>query len=301
MVSPECQQIRAGFTRASEPPDVPLSVQRQEWEAAAAQAPLPSGVTVSPVDAGGVAGVWVSSPEADEQAALLYVHGGGFTTGSSVTHRELAARLCLASGVRVLLIDYRLAPEHPFPAGLEDVAASYRWLLARGLRPEQIAIGGDSAGACLAVAALVRLRERDVDLPAAGVLISPWLDLGLTGPSLQSRAAIDPLCSRVSLSRAAEAYLAGADPAAPLASPLYADFLDFPPFLVQVGDHEVLLSDSTRFTERARAAGVEVELEVWEELWHVWHGWAGALPEGRRAIDRIGGFLRQRLAPRQLA
>jgi acetyl esterase/lipase len=301
MISPECRQIRATFTKASEPPDVPLSVQRQEWEAAAAQAPLPPGAAVSPADAGGVPGVWVRGPEAAEQTALLYVHGGGFTTGSSITHRELAARLCLASGAPVLLIDYRLAPEHPFPAGLEDVAASYRWLLARGLRPERIAIGGDSAGACLAVAALVLLRERGVALPAAGVLISPWLDLALTGPSLQSRAAIDPLCSRASLGRAAAAYLAGADPAAPLASPLYADLEGFPPFLVQVGDHEVLLSDSTRFAERARAAGVEVALEVWEELWHVWHGWAAALPEGRRAIERMGVFIRQRLALRQPA
>lgn len=296
MTSPESRQIRATFVNDRAAPEQPLSVQRQEWEQAAAQAALPPGVALAPADAAGVPAEWVGGPQPDGGAVLLYVHGGGFTAGSCVTHRELAARLALAAGVRVLLVDYRLAPEHPFPAALEDVAAAYRWLLGQGHAPRQIALGGDSAGACLALAALVWLRERGLPAPAAAVLISPWLDLALTGPSLQSRAALDPLCSREGLARAAAAYLAGADPRAPLASPLYADLRGLPPLLLQAGDHEVLLSDATRLAERARAAGAEVALEVWEQMWHVWHAWAAALPEGQQAIARIGAFLRERLA-----
>lgn len=296
MTSPESQRIRATLMNDRHAPEQPLSVQRREWEQAAAQAALPLGVTVAPVDAGGVPAEWVSGPDPAGPAALLYVHGGGFTAGSCVTHRELAARLALAAGVRVLLLDYRLAPEHPFPAALEDVAAGYRWLLDQGLAPQQIALGGDSAGAGLALVALVWLRERGLPAPAAAVLISPWLDLALTGPTLQSRATLDPLCSREGLARAAEAYLAGADALAPLASPLYADPRGLPPLLIQSGDHEVLLSDATRLAKRARAAGVEVVLEVWEQMWHVWHAWAGVLPEGQQAIARIGTFLREHLA-----
>jgi monoterpene epsilon-lactone hydrolase len=296
MASPESRQIRATLVHDEDAPDVPLAVQRQEWEAFAAQAVLSPGITIEPIDVAGRKGEWVSSPHATTQHVFYFLHGGGFTSGSCVTHRELAARLCLAGGLRVLLLDYRLAPEHPFPAAVDDAAAGYRWLLAQGIRPDQIAIGGDSAGGSLALAALLRLRERGLAMPAAGVLISPWLDLALTGDSMRTHAAIDPLCSQAALRSAATHYLGDADPRSPLASPLYADLRGLPPLLVQVGADEVLLSDSTRLAERAKAADVAVELEVWEEMWHVWHGWASALPEGQQAIERIGAFVRQQLA-----
>jgi acetyl esterase/lipase len=295
MISPEGQQIRATLVNDREALHVPLDVERREWEAAAAQTVLPPNITVLPVDVAGVPGEWVSSPAAAPGHVLYYLHGGGFSAGSCVTHRELATRLCLASGARVLLIDYRLAPEHPFPAGLEDAVAGYQWLLAQGIPPAQIAIGGDSSGGGLAISTMLWLRERGVALPAAGALLSPWTDLALAGPSIHTRAEIDPLCSKAALQRAAQWYLAGADPAGPLASPLYAELYALPPLLVQVGDHEILLSDSTRLAEQARASGVEVTLEVYDDLWHVFQGWAGALPEGRRAIERIGTFLRQKL------
>jgi epsilon-lactone hydrolase len=193
------------------------------------------------------------------------------------------------------LLDYRLAPEHPCPAALEDAVAGYRWLLERGVRPEQIVIGGDSSGGGLALATLVRLREQGVALPAAGVLLSPWVDLTIAGPSIQTRAAIDPLVSPESLRLAAGYYLGGADPRMTLASPLYADLRGLPPLLIQAGDHEVLLSDATRLAEQARAAGVDVTLDVWDEMWHVWQAWAEILPEGQQAIERIGAFIRRQL------
>jgi acetyl esterase/lipase len=295
VISAEGQQIRATLVNDRESLHVPLDVERREWEAGAAQAALPTNITIVPVDAAGVPGEWVISPDTESHSVLYYLHGGGFTAGSCVTHRELAARLCLASGVRVLLIDYRLAPEHPFPAALEDAAAGYRWLLAQAVSPEQIVIGGDSAGGGLALATLLRLRDHAVALPAAGVLLSPWTDLALTGPTIQTRAEIDPLCSQASLYRAAQWYLAGADPANPLASPVYAELHGLPPLLIQVGDREILLSDSTRVAERAQAHGVEVTLEVYDELWHVFQGWASALPEGRQAVERIGRFVRRKL------
>jgi acetyl esterase/lipase len=299
MASPESDRIRAALASNREPPDTPLAVQRQEWIAAAAQVALPPGITVDPVDVAGMGGEWIGSPQAAPDQALYFLHGGGYSSGSCVTHRELAARLCLAAGVRVLLVDYRLAPEHRFPAAVEDAAAGYRWLIEGGVRPESIAVGGDSAGGGLALATLLRLRELAVALPAAGVLISPWTDLALTGDSIQSRAAVAPMGSPEILERAAADYLGDSDPQNPLASPLYADLRGLPPLLIHVGDHELLLSDSTRLAERARAAGVEVALEVWDAMWHVWHAWAGELPEGQQAIDRIGAFIRQQLAPRQ--
>jgi len=296
MASPESQQLRATFVNDRATLDVPLDVQRQEWESGAALVQLPPDISIAPADAGGVPAEWVSSPAAARQQVLLYLHGGGYNAGSCVTHRDLAARLCLASGVRVLLIDYRLAPEHPFPAAVDDAVAAYRWLLAQPFWPEQIVIGGDSSGGGLALATMLWLREHAITLPAAGILISPWLDLALTGASIDSRAKIDPLVSREGLLLAAAYYLGAADPKTPLASPLYAKLHSLPPMLVQVGDDEVLLSDSTRLAEQASAAGVEVALEVWDGMWHVWQAWGAVLPEGQQAIDRIGAFIRGQLA-----
>jgi epsilon-lactone hydrolase len=295
MASPESRQIRATLVNDREALDIPLAVQRQEWQAAAEQSPLPPGITIAAASMAGVPSEWVSSSQAASGQVLYYLHGGGYSAGSCVTHRDLAVRLCLASGARVLLADYRLAPEYPFPAAVGDAVAGYEWLVASGIRPQQIVVGGDSSGGGLALAALLALRERAADLPAAALLLSPWLDLALAGPTLQSRAAADPLCSAEGLRAAAELYLGGADTRTLLASPLYADLRGLPPLLIQVGDDEVLLSDSTRLAEQARAAGVDVTIEVWKEMWHVWHAWAALLPEARQAIERAGAFIRRRI------
>jgi len=259
--------------------------------------PPPEGFRFESVDAGGVRGEW-AEPEsgADPSRVLLYVHGGAYVMGGIETHRGLVANLSAASGVRVLSLDYALAPEHPFPAAVEDACAAYRWLLRQGVTPAQVAIGGDSAGGGLTVATLLALRDAEDPMPAAGVCISPWLDLTMSGETMKTRAEVDPMVGGEMLRECAQAYLGDTDPRTPLASPLFADPTGLPPLLVQVGSAEVLLDDSRRFGEHARAHGVDVSLEEWEDMIHVWHAFAMMLPEGQRAVERIADFLRERLA-----
>jgi epsilon-lactone hydrolase len=253
-------------------------------------------VICTPIDVAGIAAEWVVAPGAAENRAILYLHGGGYVTGSIKTHRAMVARISRASAARVLLIDYRLAPEHPFPAAVEDATAAYKWLLSQGLKPNKIAIAGDSAGGGLAIALLIALRDAKQPLPAAAVGISPWTDLEGTGASVKTKAAKDPMVGIDNLNESAKAYYAGHDPKHPLISPLHADFHGLPPILIQVGEAEILLDDSTRVAERAKAAGVEVVLEQWEDMVHVWHVFAKILPEGQQAIDKLGAFVRARTA-----
>ncbi|HUY18898.1 MAG TPA: alpha/beta hydrolase [Candidatus Binataceae bacterium] len=258
---------------------------------------FPSAATVKcePVSAGGVKAEWISATNANRDRVILYVHGGGYAAGSIASHRELVARLSKAAEARCLSVDYRLAPEHPFPAAVEDATAAYRWLLEnQHCRPERIAIAGDSAGGGLAVATLVALRDGRTPLPAAAACISPWVDLEVTGGTADSNAELDPLVSREVLQMFTQMYLGDRDPRTPLASPLYADLRGLPPMLIQVGSGETLLDDARRLTERARAAGVTAELEVWPDMPHVWHWCAPVLDDGQRAIERIGAFVRQR-------
>jgi acetyl esterase/lipase len=255
----------------------------------------PTDLAYEPVAAGGVRAEWVVPPGASEGRALLYLHGGGYVICSPDTHREMVAHLARASGCRVLLLDYRLAPEFPFPAAVEDAVAAYRWLLAQGYPARGLAVAGDSAGGGLTVAALVAFRYLGLPMPGAAVCFSPWTDLACTGETLASKASEDPIVSRPLLEQLAETYLAGADPRSPLASPLYADLRGLPPLLVQVGTAETLLDDSRRLADRCREAGVEVSLEEWEGMPHVWHFFVSFLPEAQQAIARAGQFLRQHL------
>ena len=250
----------------------------------------------TPVEAGGVPAEWVAAAGAADDRVILYVHGGGYVMGSIATHRELAARLSKASGARVLLVDYRLAPEHPFPAAVEDATAAYRWLLAQNIKPSRIVVAGDSAGGGLALATLIALRDAKVPLPAAGVGISPWVDMEGTGASMTTRAKVDPVVQKEGLLGMAQLYLGGKDPKSPLAAPLHADLSGLPPLFIQVGDSETLLDDSTRVAEKAKSAGVKVDLEVWPEMPHVWHLFAPFLPEGQQAIEKIGKFVQQQTA-----
>ncbi len=268
---------------------------RAGMEAATAAMPPPEDVAFAAVDASGVPAEWADAPGAVADRCLLYLHGGGYVMGSIATHRGLVAGLSRAGRTRVLSVDYRLGPEHPFPAAVDDAVAAYRFLLADGFAPRKIAIAGDSAGGGLALAALVALRDAGDPLPRVGICISPWLDLTMSGASMDTRASLDPMLDRAGLQLMADAYLAGADPKAPTASPMFADLVGLPPLLIHVGSAETLLDDSIRFAERAKSAGVDVILEEWEEMIHVWHAFAALLPEGRQAIDRIGGFLQERL------
>lgn len=275
------------------PPGLTIEETRAGMETMLA-GPVAADVTCTRLDCDGVSAEWIAAPGADDARAVLYLHGGGYILGSVTTHRDLCARLSRAAGCPVLAIEYRLAPEHPFPAAVEDAVAACRWLLHQGFAPGRLAVAGDSAGGGLAVAALVSLRDAGVALPAAGVAISPWIDLALTGGSLQGRAALDPMVQTAGLATMAEAYLAGADPRSPLASPLYADLQGLPPLLIQVGMFEALFDDAARLDARARCAGVEVRFRPWDDMVHVWHLFAAMLPEAQQAIEEAGAFIKER-------
>ena len=238
---------------------------------------------------------WVIAPNASEEQVILYLHGGGYIIGSINTHRELASRISRASGARVLLIEYRLAPESKFPAAVDDATLAYRWLLKEGFNPDNLAIAGDSAGGGLTLATLITLRDQGEPLPAAAVCLSPWTDLEGRGESMVTNAEKDPWLSPDSTSEIASLYLGDTDPSNPLASPLHADLKELPPILIQVGTAEILLDDSRRFAERAKTAGVEVELEIWEDMIHVFQAFATYLPEGKQAITKIGKFIKDHL------
>jgi acetyl esterase/lipase len=246
------------------------------------------------VDGGGVPAEWVSAPGCDPARAVLFLHGGGYAIGSINTHRRLAYDVSAASGARVLLIDYRLAPEHPFPAALDDATKAWRWLLKQGLSPDKMAIVGDSAGGGLTIATLVNLRDQKLGLPACAVAISPWVDLEGVGNSLATRSAQDPMVQKEGLAWMARLYLAGKDARTPLAAPLHADLSGLPPVLVQVGTAETLLDDATRIAERLHAVGGEVKLAIWPNMLHVFPLFAPILSEGRDGCLEIGQFIRAR-------
>jgi epsilon-lactone hydrolase len=299
MPSQAMQDLIDGFRErqrasAGQPPP-PLA----EWRAAFAPAgrlhPVPDDVRVSEVNAGGVPAHWLAAPGADTGRVLLFLHGGGFELGSLRSDGELAARLGRASGMRVLFPEYRLAPEHPFPAAIDDVLAAWRWLRTdQGLSPGSIAVAGDSAGGGLATALLVAARDAREARPAAAVLMSPTVDLTSSGASMTERTAQDPFSTPAMLRQFAAGYLAGADPKSPLASPLFAALTGLPPLLIQVGTADLLLSDSERLAAAAAAAGVDVTLEIGEGLPHVYQILLGT-PEAAAATERIGKFLRARV------
>jgi acetyl esterase/lipase len=300
--SPAANQIREFLlARRDAPPPTTVEEARANLEAMASLAPLPPDLQVEEVVADGVPGEWLTPPGVSGERVILHLHGGGYVMGSCNTERDLAVRLGAASDAHVLSIEYRLAPEHPFPAALEDSVAACRWLLNADVPPERLAITGASAGGGLAAATLLSLRDAGEPLPAAAVLISPWADLLCTGDSMVTRAEVDPWLNPQTAKLGARFYLGGADGRLPLASPVYADLTGLPPLLIHAGDDEVLLDDSTRLAERARAAGVEVTLDVWDGMWHAWHAFAFMLPEGEQAIEEIGRFIRQWTGGRAVA
>ena len=252
---------------------------------------------VQAADLGGVPGEWVTAPGAQDGGVLLYLHGGGFQIGSPRSHRELTAALSAASGCRVFGLDYRLAPEHRHPAALEDALAAWKALLAQGERPQRMAVAGDSAGGGLALALLLALRDAGLPLPAAAVTMSAWTDLSLGGASYEAQAVIDPINQRATLALMARTALGPqGDVRDSRASPLLGDLHGLPALLMQVGEREIVLSDSTDFAGKAQAAGVEVTLQVWPGMFHVFQQFPAELIAARQARAAIGAFLRERLA-----
>jgi epsilon-lactone hydrolase len=274
-----------------------IEQQRAGFAALSRQFPPPASATFEPVNASGVPAEWVSIKGGRPSPVILYFHGGGYCIGSAHTHRDLVGRMCMAADARALSVDYRLAPEHPFPAAVHDGVAAYRWLRGQGVDARSIVIAGDSAGGGLTLATLLALKQAGDELPAGAICMSPVTDLAKQGESMRTKVDVDPMVQPKSSTAYAQKYLASGDPRTPLASPLYADLEGLPPLLILVGTWEVLLDDSTRFAEKARAAGVEVDLEVWEEMIHIWPFFAAVLPEGRQAIDRMAAFMARHAAP----
>lgn len=278
------------------PRDASLEETRDRFERLA---PLlgapPDDVEIVPTTLAGLSAERFTPRGAPADAVVLFLHGGGYCIGSLNTHRAFAARFAQASGTAAVSVDYRLAPEHPFPAAVDDAMAAYRALVREGYAPQRIVIAGDSAGGGLTLAALAALRDSGDALPAAGVCLSPWTDLANTGASIAAKAPGDPMLEPWKLDAFARHYLGECDPRNSLASPLYADYRGFPPLLVHVGDAEILRDDSTRLVQRARDAGVEVTFKLEPEMIHVWHYFAALIPEGEAALNEVGAYVRERL------
>jgi len=283
--------------RAFTPPTGVLDVEenRLRLEALAAYFKTNNEITCRPVDANQVPAEWIATPESLKERVILYLHGGSYNCGSIKSHRSIAADIANSAKANALIIDYRLAPEHPFPAAVEDTIAAYRWLLENRICPDQIIVAGDSCGGGLALSLLIRLRDSNEPMPVAAVCLSPWTDLTCSGESWKTNAKKDIMLDPGPLVEAAQIYLGAADPRTPLASPLYSDLKGLPPILIQVGSDELILSDATSLAKKAEAASVDVTLEVWEGMQHEWHFAAKYLPEGRQAIDRVGQFITDHL------
>jgi acetyl esterase/lipase len=251
--------------------------------------PIPKDVKYKQVDAGGVFAEWQIVPGLIEDRVLLYFHGGGYIMGSPNFRRLLTIILARTTKTRVLSVDYRLAPEHPYPAGLEDCISIYNWLLSRGIKSKNIIIAGDSAGGYFTIMTLVNLRDNESSLPAGAICLSPATDLALNSDSYFKNASSDPVLGDLGIFWWAEAYLAGVDPQ--LVSPIYADLTGLPPILIQVSTSEMLFDDSTRFVDRAKAAGVNAILQTWDNTLHVFHDFN--LPESKEAIAKIGEFVQK--------
>jgi monoterpene epsilon-lactone hydrolase len=269
---------------------------RKDMDAGFLQYGIARDVTAEPVTANGVRAEWTSTPQDNRDAALLYVHGGGYVIGSLDSHRHLVSEAGRAAKAWALALDYRLAPEHPFPAAVEDTVSGYRYLLSRGIRPGHIAIAGDSAGGGLVVAAMLAIREAALPQPACGWCISPWVDMEGIGESMLAKAEADPMVQKAGLLEMAKLYLGGADPRSPLAAPIYADLKGLPPLLIQVGAAETLLDDAIRLAQVAGAADVRVDLQIWPEMVHVWHIFHPELKAGRKAIEQGGAYVRGMMA-----
>jgi acetyl esterase/lipase len=293
MADAEIAAIRRMLAARPRPAD--LAERRQRLDGLGSQYPMPADVRVEPVEADGVAAEWTTMPGADPARVILFLHGGGYISGSLLSHRHMIAQAGREAGARTLALGYRLAPEHPFPAALEDAVAGYRFLLSQGFAPQRIVMAGESAGGGLAVAALVRLRDAGAPLPACTWCSSPWVDLEMTGGTMVTKAAVDPLIQKSYLAELAASYLHGADPRTPMASPIYADLRGLPPMLIQVGSAETLLDDAVRLAGVAGAADVRVTLQVWPDMIHAWHLFYPQLAAGRRALAEVGAFVRAAL------
>ena len=287
----ELENVRALLR--SKPRPIGWAERRQRLDAIGSVWAVADDVTLECVDVNGLDGEWSIAPGSDASHVLMFFHGGGYCSGSIVSHRRMVTEAGRAAGMRTLAVAYRLAPEHPFPAAYDDALTAWRFLRNQGIPASRLVIGGDSAGAGLAVALIRPLRDAHEELPACAWLVSPWMDLTMSGSTFASKDAVDPIIHKTYLNELADAYLPpGMDRKDPRISPLYADLRSFPPLLIQVGSAETLLDDATRFASAAGAADVPVTLEIWPHMIHAWHLWNAQLEPGRRALASAGAFIR---------
>ena len=290
----EIDAIRTLLT--SKPRPVGWDERRQRIEEVGATWPIADDIATTAVDVAGMRGEWSIAPGSDDTRALLFFHGGGYCSGSIRSHRSWVTEAGRAASVRTLAVEYRLAPEHPFPAALDDALAAWRFLRGQNIAAHRIVVGGDSAGGGLTIALINRLRADGEQLPGCAWLLSPWTDLTLSGATLASKDAVDPLIHKAYLAELADAYVPREmDRRDPRVSPLFAELAGFPPTLIQVGACETLLADATRFAASAGAANVAVTLEVWPDMIHAWPLWNKHLEPGRRSLANAGRFIRERL------
>ena len=272
------------------PAELDVEKDRRELDAMARYFKPLGPIECTPVVANNVPAEWIRPQGISTERVILYIHGGSFNAGSIISHRPLAANIAIACHARALVINYRLAPEHPFPAALEDSRAAYDWLLANGIPANRIAVMGDSAGGTLTLALLIQLRDQNQPLPALAACLCPATDMTQSGETWTSNVSKDIMLHPKNIRISGEIYVHGADTRSPLVSPLFGDLHGLPPVFIQVGSEEMLLSDCTRFTKKAQEAGVQINLEVWEGMQHVWQYTASFLPEARKAIKHIGEF-----------
>jgi acetyl esterase/lipase len=293
MPDPDITRIRAMLT--SRPRPTGTEERRQRLDALGQAFGAPDDARLEAIEIAGVPAEWSTTPQADAGRAVLYLHGGGYMAGSIISHRYLAVETGRAAHARTLALGYRLAPEHPYPAQLEDALAAYSMLRDKGFAASNIAVGGDSAGGNLTLALLIALRDRGLPLPACSWLISPWSDLTASGATMQSKANIDPMISRPYLLELAQAFAGGKAFADPLISPQFADLTGLPPLLIQVGSDETLLDDAIALTGRAGAAGVAVSLEIWPDMIHAFPMFFPQVAASRRATEHAGTFMRRHM------
>jgi acetyl esterase/lipase len=295
MAQSEIDAVRALLK--SKPRPVGWPERRKRLDEVGTVWPIADDVKLTAVDVNGIPGEYSIAPGSDASRVLMFFHGGGYCSGSIESHRRLVTEAGRAARMRTLGVAYRLAPEHPFPAAYDDALTAWRFLRNQGIAAAHIAIGGDSAGAGLTVALISRLRDGHEEIPACAWLVSPWTDLTMSGSTLVSKAAVDPLIHKEYLNELADAYLpAGMDRKDPRVSPLYADLRNSPPMLIQIGSNETLLDDATRLAARAGAADVEVTLEIWPHMIHAWPLWNAHLEDGRRALTNAGSFVMRHCA-----
>ncbi|MBS0411079.1 MAG: alpha/beta hydrolase [Proteobacteria bacterium] len=290
------RQLLAAMATPLDAPELSFAERRPGMDAFGAASPLPDGCKVETLTLGGVPAEKLTPKGADAGRILFYVHGGGYCLGSPTSHRALVARIAEAAGAVAYVVDYRLAPEHPFPAAVDDAVAAYRAVLNDGAQPGRIVIGGDSAGGGLTFATALALRAAGLPAPGGLYAISPWADLTQSGGAYVAKAAGDPMLDKAGLDNFAAGYLNGQDARAPLASPVFGDLSGLPPVLIQVGGEEVLLTDSTTLAEKIALGGGDVTLRVWPEMIHVWHFFAAQLDAGMRASQEAGAWIKARTA-----